>query len=108
LRLSGQYPSKELDTEFELASPDLPHELPLSLPAMLVEQRPDVRAAEELVHAANAEVGVAIANRLPHITLSANLGAVTTAIAGRSGEPTRNRSSKGERCSTAASRRGEP
>ena len=47
----------------------LPRQLPLSLPADLVRQRPDVRAAEASVHAANAQIGVAIANRLPQITL---------------------------------------
>ena len=48
----------------------LPRKLPLSLPADLVRQRPDVRAAEANVHAANAQIGVAIANRLPQITLT--------------------------------------
>jgi len=80
-RLAGQFPSETLGEQFELASLDLPRELPLSLPAKLVEQRPDVRAAEELVHAASADVGVAVANRFPNITLSANLGLVATAIA---------------------------
>src|SRR5208283_6115858 len=50
------------------------------LPSKLVEQRPDVRSAEEQVHAAGAEIGVAIANRLPNITLSANLGSSALAI----------------------------
>jgi NodT family efflux transporter outer membrane factor (OMF) lipoprotein len=79
-RLAGRFPSETLGAEFELASLDLPEELPLSLPAKLVEQRPDVRAAEELVHSANADVGVAIAARLPSITLSADLGLVASAV----------------------------
>jgi NodT family efflux transporter outer membrane factor (OMF) lipoprotein len=79
-RLAGQFPSENIDAQFEFASLDLPQELPLSLPAKLVEQRPDVRAAEELLHSATAAVGVAIANRLPNITLSANLGSAATAI----------------------------
>ncbi len=40
----------------------------MSLPADLVRQRPDVRIAEENLHAANAQVGVAIAAMLPNIT----------------------------------------
>ena len=50
----------------------MPASLPLTLPSRLVEHRPDVRAAEELLHAASAGVGVAIANRLPNITLGVN------------------------------------
>jgi len=79
--LSGQFPSEELVEEFELSSLQLPEDLPMSVPAKLVEQRPDVRQAEENLHSASALVGVAVANRLPNITLTADLGtaAVTTA-----------------------------
>ena len=52
----------------------LPQELPLSLPSQLVEQRPDVRQAEENLHSASAQIGVAVANRLPNITLTGNFG----------------------------------
>ena len=52
----------------------LPRRLPLSLPADLVRQRPDVRVAEANLHAANAQIGVAIASRLPQITLTGNAG----------------------------------
>ena len=45
----------------------------VSLPSKLVEHRPDIRAAEANLHAASAEIGVAIANMLPQITLSGNL-----------------------------------
>jgi NodT family efflux transporter outer membrane factor (OMF) lipoprotein len=72
--LSGGFPSQGLAEEFELASLQLPQELPLSLPSQLVAQRPDVRQAEENLHAASAQVGIAIANRLPNITLSADAG----------------------------------
>jgi NodT family efflux transporter outer membrane factor (OMF) lipoprotein len=50
--------------------------LPLSLPSQIVAQRPDVRQAEETLHAASAEIGIAVANRLPNITLSADAGAM--------------------------------
>ncbi len=52
----------------------------MSLPARLVEQRADVRVAEENLHSASAEIGVAIAARLPNITLSANAGSVATQL----------------------------
>jgi NodT family efflux transporter outer membrane factor (OMF) lipoprotein len=56
--------------------------LPVSLPSQLVEQRPDVRAAEETLHSASAQVGVATANMLPNFTISANGGYINTALAG--------------------------
>jgi NodT family efflux transporter outer membrane factor (OMF) lipoprotein len=72
--LSGRFPSQEPAARFELASLQLPQELPVSLPSQLVAQRPDVRQAEESLHAASAQVGIAVANRLPNITLSADAG----------------------------------
>ena len=56
--------------------------LPVSLPSQLIEQRPDVRAAEETLHAASAQIGVAIANMLPNFTISANGGYTNTTLAG--------------------------
>ncbi len=79
-RLIGRFPSEKLAGEFELSSLQLPQELPVSLPSKLVAQRPDVRSAEEQLHSASADIGVSIANRLPNITLSANLGSSATAI----------------------------
>ena len=58
----------------------LPPDLPVALPAQLVRQRPDIRAAEANLHAASAGVGVAIAARLPSITLSANGGGSSPAL----------------------------
>jgi NodT family efflux transporter outer membrane factor (OMF) lipoprotein len=72
--LSGCFPSKGPTNKFELAGLQLPQDLPVSLPSQLVAQRPDVRQAEETLHAASAEVGIAVANRLPNITLSADAG----------------------------------
>ena len=60
--------------ELDLDRLALPRDLPLVLPAQLVRRRPDIRAAEENVHAASAAVGVATAARLPNITLSAVAG----------------------------------
>ncbi|HTD03022.1 efflux transporter outer membrane subunit [Undibacterium sp.] len=72
--LAGRFPSEDISARFELSSFTLPQELPLSLPSRLVEQRPDIRAAEAQWHAASAQVGVAIANRLPNITLTGSVG----------------------------------
>ncbi|MFZ0946036.1 MAG: efflux transporter outer membrane subunit [Syntrophobacteraceae bacterium] len=79
-RLTGRFPCDALTEKFEISSLELPQELPVSLPSKLVEQRPDVRSAEEQMHAASAQIGVAVANRLPNISLSANYGTSATAI----------------------------
>jgi len=58
----------------------LPQELPLSLPSQLVERRPDVLQAEANMHAASARIGIAEANRLPNIELTANAGSTAVAF----------------------------
>ncbi len=78
--LTGRVPSDGPNETFQLSSFRLPTDLPLSLPADLVRNRPDVRAAEANLRSANAEIGVAIANRLPQITLSGNAGSVAESI----------------------------
>jgi NodT family efflux transporter outer membrane factor (OMF) lipoprotein len=80
--LVGRLPSHEPMETFRLAALRLPRDIPLSLPSKLVEQRPDIRAAEEQLHSASAQVGVAIANMLPNVTLSANGGYTATELAG--------------------------
>ena len=72
--LIGAFPSEEPSEQFQLASLSLPQDLPVSLPAKLVQQRPDVRAAEANLQSASAQIGVAVANRLPNLTLSALWG----------------------------------
>lgn len=79
--LTGRLPSDGLPATFQLSSFRLPRPLPVSLPADLVRQRPDVRAAEANLHAVNALIGVAIANRLPQIALTANAGSSAATIA---------------------------
>jgi NodT family efflux transporter outer membrane factor (OMF) lipoprotein len=71
--LTGRLPNRNLIEQFELSDLKLPQELPLSLPSRMVEQRPDVRAAEANLHSASALVGVAVANQLPQITLNSNI-----------------------------------
>ncbi len=70
-RLSGRTPDEFRMPALTLADFTLPGQLPVSLPSALVEQRPDVLAAEETLHAASAQIGVAEAARLPQLTLSA-------------------------------------
>ena len=72
--LAGRFPGEAPAPSFELSSLTLPADLPVSLPSSLVAQRPDIRAAEAQLHVASAQVGVAIANRLPSFTLSASVG----------------------------------
>ena len=78
--LAGRFPNEAPADSFDLASLQLPEEIPVSLPSQLVAQRPDVRQAEANIHAASAQIGIAIANRLPDITLTANAGSSALAI----------------------------
>jgi NodT family efflux transporter outer membrane factor (OMF) lipoprotein len=72
---AGKFPAEADLPQFEFAQLALPRELPVSVPSALVRQRPDIRAAEALLHAASAQVGVATANLYPQITLSGSYGA---------------------------------
>jgi NodT family efflux transporter outer membrane factor (OMF) lipoprotein len=72
--LTGRSAANALPDAIDLNAITLPADLPLSLPSDLVRQRPDIRAAEANLHVASAGVGIAIANRLPQITLSASAG----------------------------------
>ena len=78
--LAGEFPSQAPAGKFELTSLHLPQDLPVSVPADLVAQRPDVRQAEADLHDASAKIGIAEANRLPNITLTANTGSSASAI----------------------------
>ncbi len=78
--LTGRFPSEAPAEKFDLSTLRLPQDLPVSLPSMLVAQRPDVRQAEANLHDASAKIGIAIANRLPNIVLTANAGSTATAL----------------------------
>lgn len=77
LGLAAGTPLPPLPTLPELT---LPTTIPVALPAQIVANRPDVRAAEAQMQGAAADLGAAIAARLPNITLSANVGGEATAI----------------------------
>lgn len=72
--LTGNLPNHELDQTLHLEQLKLPQDLPLTVPSKLVEQRPDVRAAEALLHSANAQIGVAVANRFPQFNITGTFG----------------------------------
>ncbi|HMK85553.1 MAG TPA: efflux transporter outer membrane subunit [Steroidobacteraceae bacterium] len=72
--LLGRLPAEEPAESFKIEDLTLPAELPVSVPSKLIEQRPDVRQAEENLHAASAAVGVAIADMLPQFSIDGNLG----------------------------------
>jgi NodT family efflux transporter outer membrane factor (OMF) lipoprotein len=76
--LSGHYAGDGLPVKFDFQEMQLPRILPVSLPSQIVEQRPDVRAAQANLHAATAAVGVAIANRLPLFNLFGNIGTTSS------------------------------
>jgi NodT family efflux transporter outer membrane factor (OMF) lipoprotein len=60
--------------QFELEHCTLPTELPVSVPAKLVRQRPDIQAAEALLHQATAALGLATANLYPQLNLTGSIG----------------------------------
>src|SRR5271167_628723 len=72
--LAGNLPNEDVPETFELDALALPPELPVSLPSKIIEQRPDVRAAQAQLHAANAQVGVAVAAMLPQFSITGSYG----------------------------------
>ena len=75
--LCGKMPNEKLLLP-SIDSIKLPNPLPTSIPSQFVEQRPDIKIASEYVRAANAQIGVAVANMLPQISLTGNIGNVAT------------------------------
>jgi NodT family efflux transporter outer membrane factor (OMF) lipoprotein len=76
--LTGHLPADFKPNPLDLDRLTLPTDLPVGVPSQLVERRPDVRAAEAQLHAATAQVGVAIANLLPQVTITGNIGSTAT------------------------------
>lgn len=69
----GEYPTRIVRNS-ESIDTVMPSELPVGLPSELLLRRPDVRAAEQSLRAANAAVGVAYTNRFPRLALTARAG----------------------------------
>ncbi|MDR6203900.1 efflux transporter outer membrane subunit [Paraburkholderia graminis] len=78
--LSGMLPVEWHAPDLSLENITLPPTLPETLPASLVRQRPDILQAEAALHVASANIGVATANLLPGITLSASGGYDNTSM----------------------------
>jgi NodT family efflux transporter outer membrane factor (OMF) lipoprotein len=79
--LVGQPLPDNLPTGATLAGTNLP-DLPAGLPSDLLVSRPDIRAAEQQLIAANANIGAARANYFPRISLTATAGSVSTELSG--------------------------
>jgi NodT family efflux transporter outer membrane factor (OMF) lipoprotein len=71
--LVGKSPAEWSAPDFDVARIAQPAEVPVSLPSELVRRRPDITAAAAELHAATADVGVAVAAQYPDLRLSANL-----------------------------------
>lgn len=71
----GRLPSQGGLPDVKFANLRLPRSLPVTLPASLIRQRPDIRSSEALLHQASAQIGVATANLYPQLTLNGNIGA---------------------------------
>lgn len=78
--LVGAFPSDFAAKSFTIEDLQLPQDLPVSLPSQLVAQRPDVRQARADLHAASAAIGIAAAERLPQLQLTADAGSTALAI----------------------------
>jgi NodT family efflux transporter outer membrane factor (OMF) lipoprotein len=78
--LCGQMPSEKLLLP-NLEQIQVPTNLPKLLPADLLNQRPDIKIAEEYVRSANAQIGVALANMLPQFNVLASAGSATAIVA---------------------------
>ena len=116
--LVGKFPSEAPPETLKLSDLTLPADLPVSLPSTLVTQRPDVMQAESNMHAASAQIGIAVANRLPNITLVGQCRQHRAGVRTSSSRPAPNsgpsppisprRSSMAARCCIRNARRAPP
>jgi NodT family efflux transporter outer membrane factor (OMF) lipoprotein len=78
--LAGHAPAEWTSPQIGMADLSLPADLPITLPSQLVRQRPDILAAEALLHGASAEIGVATAALYPSFTLNGSYGVENTSF----------------------------
>lgn len=76
--LVGKTPGQFKPPRLSLADFNMPGSLPVSVPSQLIRQRPDILAAQQMLHQASARIGVAVAARLPSFSLSANYGSLSS------------------------------
>ncbi len=82
--LLGRDPGPIVRSEADPSIADAPHpaNVPVGLPSDLLERRPDVRRAEELLIQANANIGVARAEYFPQLSLSGSGGVASSQLEG--------------------------
>ncbi|WP_454782993.1 efflux transporter outer membrane subunit [Legionella sp. WA2022007384] len=78
--LTGSLPSETELFDFTLQNMQLPIDLPVTLPSLLVKQRPDIKSSESLLHKTSAEIGVATANLFPKLNIGATYAWYSTAL----------------------------
>ena len=83
--LLGELPSA-VRTGKDLKSQTIPPDIPTGLPSSLLERRPDIAQAESLLKARTEQIGVAVALRIPSITLTGLIGAASNELAGVTAE----------------------
>ena len=80
--LIGQPMPADLPASLALNAAQVPNDLPAGLPSELLERRPDIRAAEQQLIAANANIGAARAAFYPRISLTATFGTASSELSG--------------------------
>lgn len=78
--LLGKFP-EPIKAGLDLYKQTIPPDIPVGLPSTLLERRPDIQESLYLLQAQNAQIGVAVAQRFPAISLTGRLGAAATEVA---------------------------
>lgn len=81
--------SGSVPRQAKLSQQLIPPEIPAGLPSALLERRPDIRQAEQLLHAAAAQIGVVIGSFFPKIGLTALFGQVSPELSALTGPESR-------------------
>ena len=103
--LTGGVPRALASADFKLSDFTLPQDLPVSLPASLVAQRPDIQSQEMLMRQTSAAIGVATANMLPQVTLTGAFGGEAPRVARAGHRRLGHLECRGRDCAAAVRRR---